>query len=146
MSGTNKWTAGAFLVCSIAVAGCEPKGVKATEAKPVHIEAITGTELHRVTLSSRAAERLDVTTGRVEQRMIRGLQRKVVPYAAVLYDSHGDTWVFTNPEPLVYVRHRIHVDFISTNQAVLTDGPAVGTTVVTVGAVELFGAEFEIGH
>jgi len=75
-----------------------------------------------------------------------GSRRKVVPYAAVLYDAHGDTWVYTNPEPLVFVRHRIMVDYINGDQAVLSEGPPAGTVVVTVGGAELFGAEFEIGH
>jgi hypothetical protein len=30
--------------------------------------------------------------------------------------------------------------------AVLTEGPAEGETVVSVGVAELFGAEFEVGH
>ena len=30
--------------------------------------------------------------------------------------------------------------------AVLSDGPAAGTPVVSVGVAELFGAEFDVGH
>jgi hypothetical protein len=66
---------------------------------------------------------------------------KVVPYAAVLYGVHGETWVYTNPEPLVYVRQPIVVDHIEGDVAVLSEGPQVGTAVVTVGASELFGTE-----
>lgn len=72
--------------------------------------------------------------------------RTVVPYSAVLYDSHGETWVYTSPQPLVFVRHRIEIDHIEGNRAVLRTGPPVGTTVVTVGAAELLGTEFEVGH
>lgn len=67
--------------------------------------------------------------------------RKVVPYAAVLYGVHGETWVYSNPEPLVYVRQPIVIDYIEGDVAVLSDGPQVGTAVVTVGATELFGTE-----
>jgi hypothetical protein len=67
--------------------------------------------------------------------------RKVVPYAAVLYGVHGETWVYSNPEPLVYVRQPIVVDYIEGDVAVLSEGPQVGTAVVTVGAAELFGTE-----
>ena len=74
-----------------------------------------------------------------------GLQ-KVVPYSAVIYGAHGDTWLYVNPEPLVFVRHAIIVDYIDDEQAVLKEGPAVGTLVVTVGAAELFGFEHKIGH
>jgi hypothetical protein len=125
---------------------CEPAAVKATETKPAQVEAIAGTELHRVTLTARAAERLDIKTDRVQEMVVRGVKRKVVPYAAVLYDAHGQTWVYTSPEPLVFVRHRIQVEYISGDRAVLSQGPPTGTAVVTVGAAELFGAEFEIGH
>jgi hypothetical protein len=67
--------------------------------------------------------------------------RKVVPQAAVLYGVHGETWVYTNPEPLVFVRQPIVIDYIEENLAFLSEGPEAGTEVVTVGAAELFGAE-----
>jgi hypothetical protein len=66
---------------------------------------------------------------------------KVVPYAAVLYGVHGETWVYSEPEPLVYVRLPIEIDFIEGDLAYLSEGPEVGTAVVTVGAAELFGTE-----
>lgn len=72
-------------------------------------------------------------------------QLKVIPYAAVLYDLHGETWVYTKPEPLVFVRAPIVVDYIDGDLAVLSEGPPAGTEVVTAGAAELFGAEFGIG-
>jgi hypothetical protein len=75
-----------------------------------------------------------------------GAEKIIVPYSAVLYDAKGDAWVYTNPEPLVFVRHRVTIDKIDRGRAVLQDGPAVGTKVVTVGAAELFGAESGVGH
>ncbi len=45
----------------------------------------------------------------------------------------------------MFVRHAITVDFIQRDIAVLTDGPSVGTKVVSVGAIELLGAETGIG-
>ena len=135
-----------ILACCVTLGACEPAKVKATELKPAHVEAIAGTDLHKVTLSARAAERLDIKTDRVQETVVGGAKRKVVPYAAVLYDARGANWVYTSPEPLVFVRHRIAVDYISGDRAVLSQGPPAGTAVVTVGAAELFGAEFEIGH
>ena len=67
--------------------------------------------------------------------------RKVIPYAAVIYDPQGATWVYTNPEPLAFVRQSVVVDYIEDELAVLSEGPAAGTAVVTVGAAELFGTE-----
>jgi hypothetical protein len=70
-----------------------------------------------------------------------GAPRKVVPYAAVLYGVNGETWVYTNPEPLVFVRSPITIDYIDGDLAILSEGPEAGTAVVTVGAAELFGTE-----
>lgn len=66
---------------------------------------------------------------------------KVVPYGAVYYDAKGAPWVYLNPRPLVYERQRISVERVVGDQAVLSDGPPVGTPVVTVGAALLYGAE-----
>ena len=77
---------------------------------------------------------------------VAGKQRSVIPYGAILYDAKGDTWVYVNSEPLTYVRERVTVDYIEGDQAVLTDGPPEGSAVVTVGAAELYGTEFGVGH
>jgi hypothetical protein len=70
---------------------------------------------------------------------------KAVPYSAVIYDIKGDTWVYTNPEGLMFVRAPIVIDFIDGETAFLADGPDTGTTVVTNGAAELYGAETGVG-
>ncbi len=70
-----------------------------------------------------------------------GAKRMIVPYSAVYYDGEGVAWVYVNPEPLVYERQRIEVERIVGDLAVITDGPPVGTKVVTVGAPLLYGAE-----
>jgi hypothetical protein len=64
----------------------------------------------------------------------------------VLYDEQGDTWTFTSPQPLTYVRQKISLDYIQGGKALLVDGPPAGTTVVTVGAPELLGAELGVGE
>ena len=71
-------------------------------------------------------------------------QRSIIPHASVIYDLNGDTWTYTNPEPLVFVRRQVIVDYIDGDQAVLLDGPPAGTAVVTVGAAELFGVELGV--
>jgi hypothetical protein len=75
-----------------------------------------------------------------------GTLKKVVPYSAVLYALSGDAWVYTSPEPLVFVRRQVTIEHIDQDSAVLSDGPAVGTQVVTVGAAELYGAESRVKH
>ncbi len=79
---------------------------------------------------------------RVELPLVEsGPPRKSVPYAAVLYDTKGDIWVYTNPAPLTFMRHKIRIESIEGDVAILTEGPANGTQVVTVGTMLLYGAE-----
>ncbi len=68
-------------------------------------------------------------------------KQKVVPYSAVYYDAKGAAWVYVNTKPLTYERRRVGVERVVGNQAVLSDGPAPGTPVVSVGAALLYGAE-----
>jgi hypothetical protein len=68
-------------------------------------------------------------------------KKKVVPYSAVYYDAKGDVWVYVNTKPLVFERRRVGVERVVGDLAVLSDGPPVGTQVVTVGAALLYGTE-----
>ena len=154
----NRWMVLVAIFGSLTLSACQQ--IRAVEPpedsstiktnKPATVELFKGTALGRVTLTARAAERIGIKTDTVREAPVarsgRETLRKVVPYAAVLYDAHGDTWVYTNPERLVFVRHRITIDYIEGDDAVLSDGPSSGTTVVTVGASLLFGTEFEIGE
>jgi hypothetical protein len=108
-----------------------------SDSRPVTLEAVAGSSVYKVVLSERAAERLGIETAPVRARETR----TVIPYSAVLYDAHGNTWAYTNPNPLVFVRHSVSIDYIDGGDAVLIDGPPPGTMAVTVGAAELFGAE-----
>jgi hypothetical protein len=109
------------------------------------LEPVSGENMPRVVLTADAAERIGIQTAPVratsQLARMRGDQRTVIPYSAVLYDIDGDSWVYTNVEPLVFVRRRVSVDRIDGDDAVLQDGPPQGTTIVTVGAAELFGTE-----
>jgi hypothetical protein len=108
----------------------------------------------------------------VEVPLAGGGLRKVIPYSAVVFDTKGKAFVYTNPEPLVYVRHPVTVEFfesdwtgiLTTNdlyahtsiedymaaygfhgRAVLTEGPPAGTLIESIAVSELFGAETGIG-
>ena len=143
-----------LMVAALPLAGCQQAGEASAgedEANnPATIVKIEGTEISRLTLTPKAAERLDIKTTAVveaqKERAGKTSLRKVVPYAAVLYDATGATWVYTNPEPLVFVRQQITVDYIEGDVAVLSDGPATGVKVVTLGASLLLGTEFEVGE
>jgi hypothetical protein len=75
-----------------------------------------------------------------------GTPQKVIPYSAVIYDARGKAWTYTNPEPLAFVRHPVTVESIQDGIAILKDGPATGTPVVTAGTPELLGVEQKFGH
>jgi hypothetical protein len=114
-----------------------------TASRAVKVEHIEGSDLSRVTLTEQAAKRLDIQTAVVRTVLVRGALRKVIPYAAILYDTEGHTWAYTMTGPLTFVRSPVTVDYIEGDVAVLTEGPVVGMTVVTVGAAELYGSEEE---
>lgn len=67
--------------------------------------------------------------------------RKVVPYSALYYDARGNVWVYVTPRPLAYQRQRVAVEQVNGDFAVLSEGPATGTEVVSTGASLLYGTE-----
>jgi hypothetical protein len=111
------------------------------EQQPYQLEAVDGQDVLRVTLTESAAQRLGIETSPVEASG-SGVS---VPYDAVFLDAHGDFWVYTNPEPLVFVRAPIEIERETSSSAVLSEGPPAGTQVVTVGVPELYGSETEFG-
>jgi hypothetical protein len=138
------------LVALLAVAGlllsaCAQAASEAesSHGEPAKVEAVSGSDLSRITLTERAIERIDLKTAKVTGGKAAGT---VVPYGAVVYDPSGATWVYTSPKDRVFLRAGITVDRIDGDMAVLSDGPAAGTVVVSVGAAELYGAELGIDH
>ena len=88
---------------------------------------------HGLTVNSRMRVELQVAGNDEKQ--------KVVPYGAVYYDAKGAPWVYVNGTPLTFQRQRIGVERIVGERAILSEGPPVGASVVTVGAAMLYGAE-----
>lgn len=119
-----------------------PVDATAAGAETVTKEEVGDTDIHRLTLTPKAVERLGIVTAEVEESS----EGTTMPYAALIYDHGGNTWVYTNPEPQVFVRAAVEVDRIDGDTVHLADGPERGTTVVTLGAAELFGAEFDTAH
>ena len=113
------------------------------ESSPAQVEPLGTSGLSRLVLTESAVARLGITTAPVKPAAVAGQRREVVPYSAVVYDADGAAWAYTNPEPLTFVRHRLVIDRVTGDVAILSAGPRVGTPVVTVGASELFGTEFE---
>ena len=141
----TRWIAVGLVAAAVGLAGCGQRPAQASVVEAAKIEPIEGTELNRLTLTARAAERLDIQTFPVVEEQVAGGTRKVIPYAAVIYGLKGDTWVYTSPAPLTFVRQPISVEYINGAKVVLLDGPPAGTEVVTVGVAELYGADTGIG-
>jgi hypothetical protein len=108
--------------------------------EPAAVEPIEGSELARVILTEDAARRIGLDTTPVTSRG----ERTVVPESAVWVDVNGDEWVYTNPETLVFVRAQVVVDRYDDGSAFLSDGPAPGTEVASIGVPELIGSEFGV--
>jgi hypothetical protein len=138
------WLVGVVLVGGVALTACaESSASESTGEEPATIEAVEGTDLYRVTVTEKAVQRLGIEMVPIEAG---AAATRVVPYGAIVYDPDGDTWVYTSPKPLTYVRTAVTVDDIEGDDAVLSDGPEAGTEVVSVGTAELYGSEQEIGH
>lgn len=148
MQRSNHWMLVVLILGVVPLSGCHKKQATHHRDPPAHVERIEGSDLSRVTLTEKAMERIGLKTTPVREKKVSRSEskRKVVPYSSVLYDPHGGTWVYKSPEPGVFVRHSIEIDYIEGNEAVLLDGPPVDTEVVTVGVVEVYGSEFEVGH
>ena len=134
------------LSITVLLAGCrEPDSDAHVIDEPMTLSETTneaGDEVMRIELTARAAERVGIETAPVTWRGRTGL----VPSDAVFMDNRGDYWVYTVPEPLVYVREAIAVTNEEGERTFIARGPAVGTEVVTVGVPELWGAETGIDH
>jgi multidrug efflux pump subunit AcrA (membrane-fusion protein) len=68
-------------------------------------------------------------------------EQLVVPWAAVMHDINGGTWIFEKTADHTYASRRIQVRYVMDGLAVLASGPAAGAKIVTAGAVELWGTE-----
>jgi len=127
----------------ISACGQSPEATTTEENPNVTVEELTGAEPTREILTEDAAKRLDIQTAAARDVEVNGAKRTVIPYAAIIYDTEGATWVYLNPAPLTFVRHPIAVDDIKGDQAFLADALPADSAVVTVGVAELYGAESE---
>jgi hypothetical protein len=136
------------LALVLLVACGEVPASTSTKVDPAaRVEPVPGTDLNKLVLDQRAVEHIGITTVPVAPGPPGpdGAPRAVVPYSAILYQPTGSTLVYTNPAPLVYVRHPVAVEAIQGDAVILSAGPPMGTGVVSVGGAELLGVEFGVG-
>jgi hypothetical protein len=128
------------LALPLALTACGGSGSSST-SEPATVEKASGTDGYLVRLSVDAARRLRVRTAVATTEA----GRTVIPFSAVLYAPSGKTYTYVSTKPRTFEREPIVVDRIAGDRAFLSNGPAAGTRVVTVGEVELFGAESGMG-
>ena len=148
-----------MIVAPLLLTACQKQHDAHQVEHPATITKIEGSDLSRVALTDKAIERLGIKTTSIQEADVSSMQttatdlvaaqtastattmvvatgvtnsRKVIPYAALLYDPYGKTWVYTSPEPGVFVRQQINVDFIEGDQVFLTEGPSIDSLVVEV--------------
>jgi hypothetical protein len=149
MQGSKRWAAvvaiGVLSLCACSSGSSTKQG---ETAPPVIVQPVAGSNVRRVVLSAKAVERLGVTTAAVAQGASAGAvgPQAAVPYASVLYDPGGATWVYATVGLRSYQRYLVTVDRIDGDLAYLSAGPPAGTQVVTVGAAEVYGSEFLSEH
>jgi hypothetical protein len=131
------------LVAGLFVSACkEVESEEAASYEPAKLSSVKGKgdDYKQVTFTQEGAERVDVHTATVRASG----NRTAIPYAALIYNDEAKTFVYTTPKPLTFLREPVKVDRIENDRVLLSDGPPAGVKVVTVGATEVYGAEFDI--
>lgn len=148
MKHINRLMVAALVTAGLQLTACQKQHAAHHAEHPAEIKKIEGTDLSQVILTEKAVQRLDVKTDQVRETMVKRSTspRQVVPYSSLIYDQKGQTWVYTSPQPRTFVRHKVDVDYIEGDIAVLNAGPQTGTLVASVAVAELYGAEFKVGH
>lgn len=143
MSAKHLSVAGLVIGAAAVLTGC----ATATPAQtpPALIKPVAGSQIPQLQLTERAVQRLGIVTQPVRPTTTAGQPaHEVIPYSAVVYDTDGSTWAYVNTAARTYERKPIAVTEIDGATALLSAGPAAGTAVVTVGAAELLGTEYDI--
>jgi hypothetical protein len=133
MKHINRWFLVVLVFAGLLLSACGAKSEAPEKIVPSKLEPIEGTDLSKVILTEKAAERIGVETVSAS-----GTE---VPYAAVIYDVEGNTWIYTSPEPLTFVRQPIVIDRIEGDTAFLAESLPGDINVLTVGVAEIYGTE-----
>jgi hypothetical protein len=131
---------------ALALSGCKEVAEASLSSgyEPAHVEEAADAEVPTVTFTEIGAQRVGLETATATQQG----ENIAVPYAALIYDGQGVSWVYTVPEERTYQRVQVVVDHIEGDTALLADGVDPGSDVVTVGATEVYGSELGMdgGH
>jgi len=126
-------------LAAVGLAACGG-GSQAKTSAPGAVKVETVDGQHRVVLSPRSAHRIGIRTARAQRAHGRAAL-SAIPYAALLYTAAGKTFAYVETAPLVYSRTPVKIKRLTSRQAFVSQGPAPGASVVTVGGQELYGTE-----
>lgn len=140
MRGRGRWMLAGLITVGLAVTGCTAQSAHADEERPAKVETIPGKNVKKLTLTEQALRRVGVQTA------VIGAAGSTSPFSAVLYDPTGATWVYTVPEPRTYIREKVLISSVNGTEVVFSVGPPAGTTIVSTGVIELYGAELGVGQ
>jgi hypothetical protein len=147
MSTRKPGIIGLAAVAALVMTGCGVTQATADQP-PAVVQSVQGSQIPQVRLTDQAMHRIGIATQAVRVAMVTVAGRrgpyKLIPYSAVIYDNDGSTWTYLETAVRTFMRERITVRVIRGATAVLSQGPAAGATVVTVGAPELLGTEYNI--
>jgi hypothetical protein len=133
--------AAGLMAALLAVAPAACKQAEAIEVEHYQASKITPAEEEgghpMVTLTQLGADQIELKTEPVRDQRI--------PYSAVLHDADGQPYVFVNVEKLTFHREDVSIKRVAGDTVILSDGPADGTQVATVGVPQIHGAELEFG-
>lgn len=134
----------ALIVCCLLMISCGKSSQSTEQAvSPATIVPIPGTNTNRVSLTPEALKRIDLQTQPVGNETVQNMSTQTVPYSALLYDPHGQAWVYIQYSPRTFMRVPITVDSIEADKVYLSNRLPNGTLVVSVGATELYGTEYQ---
>ncbi|WP_158718972.1 efflux RND transporter permease subunit [Streptomyces globisporus] len=143
--------AGLLLAGGASLSACSDSQLSAasttehSEEPPAEIEKVEEGKIPHLTLAEDTVHRIHLTTEPLRQGPLDGAgpPQTLIPLKAVVYDPEGKTFAFTNPKPFVYLRTPVELGRFGEDDAVVKSGLTAGTPVVTVGAAELLGIEYE---
>ncbi|WP_093873289.1 efflux RND transporter permease subunit [Streptomyces sp. TLI_105] len=154
--GRRRWAAGLsaaglLLAGGASLSACtdsQPSAASVTEHSeqpPAEIEKVPEGKIPHLTLAEDTVHRIHLTTEPLRQAPLDGAgpPQTLIPLKAVVYDPEGKTFAFTNPKPFVYIRTPVELGRFGEDDAVVKSGLTAGAPVVTVGAAELLGIEYE---
>jgi hypothetical protein len=95
----------AALVFSLPACAAPVAAPTAVGEAPAKVEKNATTGIAKLTLTQRGLDRIELKT----EPVTAGAGGVQLPYGALMYDSAGKTWVYTNPAERVYERQEVTV-------------------------------------